>query len=195
MNSQRLLRVARRQGLQHRGLLERFGVVHQRPRRHVVGIRDAEVFVEAAIGRQVLRLVAEVPLTDAHGLVALRFQQRGERGFAIGEAGRVGRHEHVGHAGARGVAARQQRRPRRRANRIGGIELREADSLRRHAIQVGRADFGAVAAEVAIAQIVGVDHDDIGRPLRRSGGERRRRRPFAESCGAPEEGCPFHPLV
>ena len=163
----RLLGVARCQSLQHRGLLQRLGVVHQGPRRHVVGIRDAEVFVEAAFRRQVLRLMAEVPLADAHGLVALRLEHGGESGLRIGETGLVRRHEDVGHAGAGGVAAGEQRRARRGANRIGGIELREADSLRRHAVQVGRADFGTVAADVAIAQIVAVDHHDVGRALRR----------------------------
>ena len=165
----RLLGVARRQGLQHRGLLEGLGVVHQGPRGHVVGVGDAEVFVEAALRRQVLRLMAEVPLADAHGLVALRFQQGGERGLGLGETGLIRRHEHVGHAGSGGVAAGEQRRPRRGANGIGGIELREAHALRRHAVQVGRANFGAVTAEVAIAEIVGVDHDDVGRALRRGG--------------------------
>ena len=43
-----------------------------------------------------------------------------------------------------------------------GVVLREANSLGRHAIKVGRLDdFLSVAAEVAVAKVVGKNVDDI----------------------------------
>ena len=52
---------------------------------------------------------------------------------------------------------------RRRASRRGRMGIGEAESFAGEAVDVRRADFGgAVAADVAVAQIVGVNQDDVG---------------------------------
>ena len=46
-----------------------------------------------------------------------------------------------------------------------GVKIREPDSLRREAVDVGRLHLGgAVAADVRVAEIVGQQEDDVGRP-------------------------------
>ncbi|MEJ7636893.1 MAG: hypothetical protein WKF75_02605, partial [Singulisphaera sp.] len=71
------------------------------------------------------------------------------------------------------IAAGQQRRAGRRAFRPVGIEVRESDAPGRQPVQVGRPDVpAAVTAEVAIAQVVGQNQDDVRSPRRLGGGER-----------------------
>src|SRR5690348_13050854 len=62
-----------------------------------------------------------------------------------------------------GVQPGHQHAPGRRADRVSGIELREAHALSRQAIDVWRLDsFLPVIADVAISEIVGEDEDDVG---------------------------------
>ena len=64
-----------------------------------------------------------------------------------------------------GIAARQQRRARRRADRLGHVEVGEPDALGGHAVEVRRLRTagigpGAEAADVGVAKVVGKDDDD-----------------------------------
>ena len=56
-----------------------------------------------------------------------------------------------------------QRRPRRRADRRGGVVLREPRPLLRHPVEVRASAIAraAVAAQVAGAEVVGEDEDDV----------------------------------
>ena len=91
------------------------------------------------------------------------------------------RHEGVAaDRGMAGVVAGHQATARRGADGAAGVALREAHALRGQAVEVRRLDLLlAVAAEVAIAQVVGQDENDVGRsgrigrdgPMRKEQGE------------------------
>src|SRR5579885_1162422 len=85
----------------------------------------------------------------------------------VADALLAGRPQRPEDADAVGVAAGQQGGPRRRANRLGDVKVREADALSGHAIEIGRGEtFGTVAADVAITLVVGENDHDVGRPVR-----------------------------
>src|SRR5262249_27933740 len=57
----------------------------------------------------------------------------------------------------------QQREPGRRADRRIRVAVREAQSFRCHAVELGRAPASsAIAAEIGVAEIVGEDEDEVG---------------------------------
>jgi len=68
----------------------------------------------------------------------------------------------VRNADAGGIAAGQQSRARRRANRIGGRKIGEARAGGGHAIEIGRGNLRAVTAQIAVTQIVAKNENDIG---------------------------------
>ena len=90
------------------------------------------------------------------------------------------------------IHARQQAESRWRTRSRGRIGIGEALSLGGQPVDVGRRDLrGAVAAQVADAQVVGIDEDDVGARRGRNGllpaaGQQRRRRQ-----GGQKERC-FH---
>ena len=49
-----------------------------RPRAHVVGVRQAEIFVEAVVRGEKLLVVAEVPLAEDGRMIAERFEHLGD---------------------------------------------------------------------------------------------------------------------
>ena len=66
------------------------------------------------------------------------------------------------HAAAHGITAGQQRRAAGRADFRRRVEIGKPHALRRHPIQIRRAnDRVPVAAEITPAEIVGVDDDDV----------------------------------
>ena len=123
-----------------------------------------------AIGRNCGQ-VAEVPLADHAGRVAARLQQLGERDLverqALGRA--VAQHLRrraagdAVHAAADRQPAGQQRRPARRAHRL-DVEAGPLLPRRRHRVEARRAVVRAAeGAEIAVAQVVGEDDDDVRR--------------------------------
>jgi hypothetical protein len=69
----------------------------------------------------------------------------------------------AGHAVANRQPPGQQGGSAGRANASGDVKIREAHSLGGETVEVGRLDlFLAVAAEFAVAEIVGQDEDDVG---------------------------------
>jgi DNA-binding beta-propeller fold protein YncE len=74
------------------------------------------------------------------------------------------------------MESRQQRRARRRADGAAGVVLREAGAAGRERVECGRLEIRlAVRAQIAVAQIVGLDQDDVGpRGRRLDGGMGRR---------------------
>jgi len=165
-----LLGIARRQRGEIGLLFDDVGVVHQHTRVHVVAIGDAEVFVKTAAGGQVLDRTTQVPLADADGPVASILEYVGERDFIQIHAAFILRKKHVRNADACGIAAGQQCRARRRANRIGRRKIGEPHAGGGHAIEIGRRNLRTVAAQIAVTQIVAKDEDDVGR-FRRSTGK------------------------
>jgi hypothetical protein len=83
------------------------------------------------------------------------------------------------------IAARQQRCPGRRALRRVCVALQKAHPLLADGIDIRGADVGAaVAADVAIAEIVGKDQDHV-RTRRNCGWRRRRARAQASQEASP----------
>ena len=130
---------------------------------------ERERVVEAVVAR--LRVAGdveaavEVPLARQVGLVAPALEQRRERDLAWPELdGRAFRDPALD-AGPEGRAAGEHGRPRRRAERRGRVVGREAHPFAREAIEGGRLEgVVAVAAEIAVAEVVGDDEQDVRRP-------------------------------
>ena len=126
----------------------------------------------AAIARHVGLVVGrEVPLAHRVGRVALVAEDLGEEPVGAGDVARVpgvaGRE--VGdpaHAVAVVVAAGEQARARRRAERR-GVEVREPHTAGREAVDVGGGDVGAVAADLREADVVEHDEQHVGCVRRR----------------------------
>ena len=136
---------------------------------HVVGVGDAQVMVEALFRRQELGLIPEVPFADAHGRVALRFDEIRDRVFlrvqTFGLAGKID----ARHRNPCAVATREQLRPRDRTHRS-RIEAGELHSLRRHPVEVGRAiQFRSIGPDVSVAHVIDEDDHKIGLACGRGG--------------------------
>jgi hypothetical protein len=152
---------------------------HLRKERRVaplaVHVRDGEKsveLVEAHVLGLRLDVLPEVPLADGLGGVAGLRQELGERDFPL-EATRFAIHGRALKAVASRHASGQEGGPRRGARRL-GIARRQAQALSGQAID-GRGrrphrDTTAIAAEVAPADVVEQDEEDV-RPAPRAGGE------------------------
>ena len=117
-------------------------------------------FGKAALVRPVGRAVAEVPLTKVPGAVASASERVGE-GPLVGAQQRAAA-DGVPDAGAIAVVAGEK------AGAGGGaggadVVVGEAHGVLVEAVEAGRADCAvAVAAQVAVALVVGEDEDDVG---------------------------------
>ena len=139
---------------------------------HVVGVRQAEVVVEAVPGRQEFRAIAQVPLAVDGGGVVAALEDLGDQGLVGVDADLGARPECSQDTDAVRVAAGQQRGPRGRADGLGDVEVGEDAALFGHAVEVGRGvALCAKGADVGVAQVVGEDDDDVGRT--HDGGGRR----------------------
>lgn len=142
----------------------------------VVAPQGAVERVEAAVVREVSGGMAQVPLSHQPGAVAAALQRFGEQHFVFGDAAHVvgvapqdvhhqvheviGREQGVGDEGAHRVAPGEQAGARGAADRGGGVEAAQLCALGAHAPQAGQVEGGGV--QVAVAQVVGQDDDDIG---------------------------------
>ena len=111
----------------------------------------------------------EMPLTDARGVIARIAQQRRDRrAVRLDEGVAVAPQHAARQPRAPGVAAGEQAVARRRAQGRGRMRVGEPQSLARQAIEVrcGNAAGGIERADVAVAQIVSQDQDDVGTGLR-----------------------------
>src|SRR5215469_4871147 len=103
-----------------------------------------------------------MPLADANGPIAAILEHIGERNFVQIHPAFILWEKYVRNADAGGIAAGEQSRARRRADRIGGREIGESHAGGSHAIEVGCGNLRAVAAQIAVAQIVAKNEDDVG---------------------------------
>ena len=132
-------------------------------RPHVVGVGQAEVFVEAVVQREELRRIAEVPFAEDGGGVAALFDQFGEGHFVGADADFGARPKRAVDADAVRVAAGQQAATRGGADRLRHVEIAEDAALRGQAIEVRRDEaFRAENADIGVALVVGEDDDDVG---------------------------------
>ncbi len=142
-----------------------------------VGMRaaeEAEEFVKAALGRPEALPRAEVPFADDARRIAGPFEPFGQRRFVAGQAEGFGLE--ADRTGIELVSepllipARHEAGPRRAADGAGDIAARKADAVVRDRVDMRRGDvLPPLAAEFAVSQIVGDDHQDI-RPRAIGGG-------------------------
>ena len=136
----------------------------------VVRVGQAEVFVEAAAQRQELDRPAEVPLAHHAGRVALLLHHLRERQLALVEAELEPRLHRPLDADAIGITTGQERRARRRADRLRDVEIREAHALAREPVEVRRREtLRPIDADIGVTEVIGQDEDDVRRPFRRGG--------------------------
>ena len=128
--------------------------------------------------------LAKAPLADERGGVAGLLQHAGHGHVARRQrlCRVVARAGIAAHAGVTHVPAGHEHAARRRADSRPGVELREADPLGRQPIEVRRLDDPLpVRTEIAVAEVVGQDEDDVrprrGLRGRTCGGQRSQARP------------------
>ena len=118
--------------------------------------------LESAILRPEGVVVAEVPFAEDARAVAPRREDIRHRHLVAAEQRPA--QDRVPDARAVAVAPGHQRGPRRRAGRA-HVEIRQADALAMQRVDVRRAeDRIAVAAQVAVALVVGDHQNDVRRP-------------------------------
>ena len=146
----------------------------------VVGVGDAEPLVEAAARGEKLRMMAEVPLAENRSRVTAVFEDLREEFFLGVKTGGARVVEGATHADAVGVATRHECGARGGADGLGHVETGEARALSGEAIDVRRLDIlGSVAAEVAVAEVIGEDENNV---WWRRGGR------GGEQCGGRSDG-------
>ena len=117
-------------------------------------------------------MMAEVPLAEYRGRVTAVFEDLREEFFFGVKTGGARVVEGATHADAVGVAARHECGAGGGADGLGHIETGEARALGGEAIDVRRLDiFGSVATEVAVAEVIGVDENNVRRRRGDRGGE------------------------
>ena len=132
----------------------------------------------------------EMPLAHRERRVAVAHEDLGHhpvrlrhRRVVAGEARRE--LDDSSHPAAVVVAAREQARTRRRAQR-GGVEVGVAEPVRSQPVERRRRDGRAVATELRVSDVVEQHDDDVGRALGRGRKVRPpRRRVFERATGDP----------
>jgi hypothetical protein len=128
--------------------------------------------VETALVRRVGGFEPEVPLADEAGAITGRLEQtRQQHGVGRQVAPTVFgvSTDHSGDADGVGILSREQRGARRRADRAVRVKVVEPHPVADQCVDVGRFEVGrAVAGEIAVAQIVDEDDDDVRTVCRRS---------------------------
>ena len=132
-------------------------------RPHVIGVRRDHGFIEPMSRRQEARSVAEVPLADDAGMVAGLLEQRAQRLLIVTEAdlgiraeGRAAETETIG------ITSGHQSDARRRADRLGGEEVGEAQSVLAQLVDVGRGVLlRTIAAGISPTHVIAHDQDNV----------------------------------
>ncbi len=178
----------------HAGLVaeEERGVV-------VVGVALVEV-AEEGVEAHAVRVaggarLAQAPLAEEGRRVARVLEEVGERALALAQGlDREGPAAGVApHAGVAGVAPGHEHGARGRADRRAGVEVGEAQALGGQPVEVRRAnELLAVGADVAVAEVVGEDEDDV-RPRRGSREHRRGRQDGRQGRGCDPESRAHRP--
>ena len=130
---------------------------------HIIGVRNAQVVVEALAGGQELGLIAEVPLADHLGGVAFFFKSLGYSYFSRIKPDRLTREIDPGDRDAGAVAAGHHLGAGNRADR-GGVEASQLHPLLGHPVQVRGALLGRpIGSDVPVTHIIDKDHHHVGR--------------------------------
>src|SRR6185369_5348255 len=119
--------------------------------RAIVGKHGADELIEAMALWMELSKMPEMPFAEQSGAIAEHPQHAREVRFAIADADAARVIERPLEADADGVAARQDRGPRRAADGLGDVEIGEPHPFAGHTVEVRRLDLlGSEAADVAV---------------------------------------------
>ena len=106
-----------------------------------------------------------MPLARHQRAIATGAQHFGNGDTIIAQVALIGARatvlHHVADAGLVGVETGQQRGAGGAAARA-IVHLRAADAVTLHVIEIGRLNFGAIAADVGITHVIDQDDDDVG---------------------------------
>ena len=137
-----------------------FGFWVMRP--HVVGVRDAEVFIEAVLGGQEVRVVSEMPFSGHSRGVSFLFEEPCDGGFVGVQADFGAGTKCSAEADAIGVTAGEKRGAGCRADRLCDMEVRELPAIFRELVQMGSGDgFGSEATDIGVSLVIREDQNDI----------------------------------
>ena len=129
---------------------------------HIVRVWQAVILVEAILQRQELAGVAQVPLPEDSGGVALLLEELAHRHLLRVDTVLRTRSRGSRETNPVRIATCQQSRPRGATNRLSRQEVREAHPLGRHPINIRcLVSIRTVAREVPVTHIVQVNQDDI----------------------------------
>ena len=149
-----------------------FTVADECPGVVVEGVAVTQPGPEAVIARcgQVLAFVVEltsgqVPLADQKRVVARVGEQCCDRRLGGKDVQRIALPYEIVDSDAVRHAPGQERGPRRRAVGRGGVALCELHAFGCQTVEVGRLDHGiSEAGQIAIAEIIGEDEENVGGP-------------------------------
>jgi hypothetical protein len=129
---------------------------------HIVGVGEAEVFVEAMAQREKLGRVAKMPFAKNGGSVAALFDELGESHFVVANPDFGAWAERAVDTEAIWVAAGEQTATGSGADGLRDVEIAEDAALRRKPIEIwSHETFCAEHSDVRIALIVGEDDDYV----------------------------------
>src|SRR5579863_4806995 len=130
---------------------------------HVVRIREPQILVEPVPRREKMRMMSQVPLAEDGGGVPLRFAQLPERRFVVVNSVAVFGAERADDSQAVRIAPGEESGPRRRTDRLGDVEISEANSFAGHPVEIRRGEApGPVTTDVSVALVIGEDDDHVG---------------------------------
>ena len=129
---------------------------------HVVGIREAEVFVETVLEGKELAAVAQMPLSEERRGVALLLEELGNQHLVVVNAVLRSGTRGSQHADPVRIASGEQPGSRGPADGLGNIPVREVHAFFGHAVEVGCLELGgSVDPDVLPALVIGHDDDDV----------------------------------
>jgi hypothetical protein len=135
-------------------------------RPHVVGVWEAEEFIEAVVNREKRRVMTEVPFAENGGGVTFLLHQFGERHFVFVKTHFSIWAEGTLNADAIGIATSEEGGAGSGADRLSDVKAGKTAAFAGEAIEVRGFDvFGAKGGDVGIAKVISEDQDDVWRAI------------------------------
>ena len=139
---------------------------------HVITVGNAEVMVEAMVGRHEVRVIPEMPFPDTHGRVILFLQDFGNSDFFWIETLTRRRKEHTKilfvdmHVDPARITAGHEAGARRGTDGAGRIKVSEPHAFPGHLVKDGRGVLlGSEGPDVGIAKVIAEDDNDVRFPF------------------------------
>ena len=139
---------------------------------HVITVGNAEVMIEAVVGRHEVRVIPEMPFPDTHGGVILLLKDFGNGDFFWIETLTRRRKEHTKilfvdmHVDPARITAGHEAGARRGTDGAGRIKVSEPHAFPGHLVKDGRSVLlGSEGPDVGIAKVIAEDDNDVRFPF------------------------------